>query len=68
MTIERRIEKVKHARALIGEAMAECGIPQFESLLRDADMYLHWSLWTLGEDMEMRPELESQAAVRTMAR
>ena len=68
MTIEQRIEKVRQARALIAEAIAECGIPQFESLLRDADMYLHWSLWTLGEDMELRPELESRTAERTMAR
>lgn len=62
MNIEQRIEKLKQARKLIAEAVADCGIPQLESTLRDADMNLHWALWNLGEVTELRQELESSAA------
>jgi hypothetical protein len=64
MEIEQRIEKIRRARALIDEALAGCDIPQFESMLRDADMYLHWSLWNLGEDVALRPELERSPAAQ----
>ncbi len=59
MTIEQRIEKLKQARILIADAVADSGIPQLESTLREADMNLHWALWNLGEVAELRPELET---------
>ena len=61
MNIEQRIERLKQARVLIAEAVAGSGIPQLESMLRDAEMNLHWALWNLGEVMELRPELEPPA-------
>jgi hypothetical protein len=60
MTIEQRVEKLKQARELIAEAVADSGIPQLESTLREADMNLHWALWNLGEVVELRPELETR--------
>lgn len=55
-----RIERLRQARQLISEAKADSGTPQIESLLRDADMSLHWALWNLGEIDDLFPELESR--------
>ncbi len=60
MKIEKRIEKIHRARQLVAEAGADCGVPQLESILRDADMNLHWALWNLGEPVELRPELDRE--------
>lgn len=58
MRMEERIAKVQAARALIQAAMAECEAPQIETMLRNADMELHWALWNLGVPIELRPELD----------
>lgn len=58
MRMEERIAKVQAARALIQAAMAECEAPQIETMLRNADMELHWALWNLGAPVELRPEIE----------
>jgi hypothetical protein len=58
MTIDQRIACLKAARKEIRQAAAGIGIPQLESILRDADMTLHWALWNFGEIDELRPELE----------
>ena len=60
MKIERRIEKIHQARQLVAEASADCDVPQLESILRDADMNLHWALWNLGEPVSLRPELDRE--------
>lgn len=58
MTDEERIDKLKVARRLVGEARSDCGLPQIESILNDADMALHWALWNLGEVETLHPVLE----------
>jgi hypothetical protein len=61
MTIDQRVDKLKQARKLVAEAVAGCGIPQLESMLREVDMNLHWALWNLGEVGDLTPDLEIQA-------
>ena len=58
MDIERRIAKIKEARALVAAASVDCDLPQIEAMLRNADMELHWALWNLGETVSLRPELD----------
>ncbi len=55
---EARIEKIKAARALIAEALQDCGIPMIEGALSEADLNLHWALWNLGEPVSLHPDLE----------
>lgn len=58
MAIEQQIARINEARALIGAALKDCGSPQIETMLRNADMELHWALWNLGVVVAHRPELE----------
>lgn len=58
MTIEQRIDKLEQARRLVADATGDCGIPQIEKILRDADANLHWALWNLGAPVSLRPELD----------
>ena len=58
MTHEERIEKIRSARSLIGEALDECGVPMIEGALAEADLNLHWVLWNMGEPVDLHPELE----------
>lgn len=58
MTDEQRIDKLEQARRLVAEAVADCGVPQIEKILRDADTNLHWALWNLGAPVSLRPELD----------
>ena len=61
MTLEERVAKIKQARALIIAATEGCDSPQIESMLRNADMELHWALWNLGAAVPLRPEAEYEA-------
>jgi hypothetical protein len=61
VTIDQRIERLRHARKLVAEAVTGCAIPQLECTLREADMNLHWALWNLGDVVELMPDLETQA-------
>ena len=56
MQMKERIAKIETARELLKAAMADCEIPQIETMLRNADMELHWALWNLGETPGLRPE------------
>jgi len=58
MTKENRVARIKEARSLIVAAMSGCDSPQIETILRSADMELHWALWNLGEPVSLRPELD----------
>ncbi|NIQ21404.1 MAG: hypothetical protein GTN92_03470, partial [Pseudomonas stutzeri] len=49
---------IKAARALIAEALQDCGIPMIEGALSEADLNLHWALWNLGEPVSLHPDLE----------
>jgi hypothetical protein len=59
MTHEERIEKLHSARKLVEEARADCGLPQIESLLNDVDMHLHWALWNMGSEEELRYDMDN---------
>ena len=52
------IAKLREARALVGEVVTGGEIPQIQSILKHADMNLHWALWNLGEVDGLRPDLE----------
>jgi hypothetical protein len=53
------IEKLKAARALLDEVYEGTDIPQIQSMMRHADMNLHWALWNLGEVETLRPDLKA---------
>ena len=63
MNSDEQIEAITKARALVIAAMADCGTPQIEAILRSADMELHWALWNLGAKVTLRPELEYPEAL-----
>ncbi len=58
MKPEQMIAKLRQARALVDEVVEGAEIPQIQSILRHADMNLHWALWNLGEVDGLRPDLE----------
>ncbi len=58
MPLANSISAIEQARALLKKALADCDIPQIESMLRNADMELHWALWNLGVPVALRPEFE----------
>ena len=58
MNPEKMIDKLRQARALVDEVVEGAEIPQIQSILRHADMNLHWALWNLGEVDGLRPDLE----------
>ena len=58
MPLANSISAIEQARALLKKALADCDIPQIESMLRNADMELHWALWNLGVVVALRPEFE----------
>jgi len=58
MAIEEQIARINEARTLIAAALTICDTPQIETMLRNADMELHWALWNLGVVVSHRPELE----------
>ncbi|MEJ2119643.1 MAG: hypothetical protein P8Z76_02850 [Alphaproteobacteria bacterium] len=53
------IEKLKAARTLLDEVYEGTDIPQIQSMMRHADMNLHWALWNLGEVETLRPDLKA---------
>lgn len=57
MTTEDHVERIRQARALLAPIIAGTEEPQIETILRNADMELHWALWNLGEAVEIRAEL-----------
>ncbi len=58
MTREERVSRIKEARSLIWSALSGCDSPQIETMLRNADLELHWALWNLGQPVALRPELD----------
>ena len=58
MNPEKMIDKLRQARALVDEVVEGAEIPQIQSILRHADMNLHWALWNLGEEVSLRPEID----------
>jgi hypothetical protein len=58
MQPDQIIEKLKAARDILGEVYEGTDIPQIQSMMRHADMNLHWALWNLGEVETLRPDLK----------
>ncbi len=58
MSNEDRIALIRQARELVQAAATGCGLPQIETILRSADMELHWALWNLGEAVPLRAEFD----------
>lgn len=58
MQTEERTARIRQARELIIAAIEGCDSPQIETMLRNADMELHWALWNLGERVSLRPEFD----------
>lgn len=58
MQLEKSIATIEQARGLLRTVLADCDIPQIESMLRNADMELHWALWNLGMPVALRPDFE----------
>jgi hypothetical protein len=59
MQPDQIIEKLKAARDILGEVYEGTDIPQIQSMMRHADMNLHWALWNLGEVETLRPDLKA---------
>jgi len=58
MSIEDRIALIRQARELVQAAATGSDLPQLETILRSADMELHWALWNLGEAVPLRAEFD----------
>jgi hypothetical protein len=64
MERETYIARISEARAGLRGLLRDCELPQIETMLRNADMELHWALWNLGVTVPLRPEAEYEAAKR----
>lgn len=56
--MEDVIEKIKEIRGVIKSLRDEVEEPSVAMYLSRADTYLHFILWTYGEEDELFPELE----------
>ena len=54
--IANTVAQIKSARDLVRQALAGCGLPQIQSIVRHADQNLHWALWNLAEPGTLFPE------------
>ena len=61
MHSESFIQRIADIRAELIAVMKDCEYPQIETMLRNADMELHWALWNLGVAVPIRPEAEYEA-------
>jgi hypothetical protein len=59
MDLQKRIDTIQQARALLDAAATGCDLPQIEAMLRNADAELHWALWNLGVPVPLRPEKDA---------
>ncbi len=58
------VARINQARADLRPLLRDCGWPQIEAMLRNADMELHWALWNLGVAVPLRPEADYEAPKR----
>lgn len=58
MNLESCIARINEVRGNLQQLMRDCESPQIETMLRNADMELHWALWNLGVAVPLRPEAE----------
>lgn len=54
--IDEMIADVRDARRVI-KKYEGIGIPQLERYIRNADINLHWILWSSGAAVQYRPDL-----------
>jgi len=62
MDTESYIARISEVRAQVKGLIEDCESPQIETMLRKADMELHWALWNLGVAVPLRPEGEYTAS------
>jgi len=61
-SVNELYELIKIAREKIWKALTKTDIPAVKKALKDADLMLHWSLWHLALEEELKPELEREKA------
>lgn len=64
MERETYIARISEARIGLRGLLRDCELPQIETMLRNADMELHWALWNLGVNVPLRPEADYEAPTR----
>jgi hypothetical protein len=64
MQRDNYIARIAEARADLHGLLRDCKWPQIETMLRNADMELHWALWNLGVTVPLRPEADYEAPKR----
>jgi len=64
MERETQIARIAEIRTQLRELLQDCKLPQIETMLRNADMELHWALWNLGAVVPLRPEEDYQRSAR----
>lgn len=64
MDRESCIAHITEAREGLRLLLQDCDLPQIETMLRNADMELHWALWNLGVAVPLRPEAEYEPSAR----
>ncbi len=57
MSPDAMIAKLRQARAIVDQVVAGTEAPQIQSILKHADMNLHWALWNPGAVDGLRPDL-----------
>lgn len=63
MTRDDQVAALRRARAEVARVTAGCESPQIETILRSADMELHWALWNLGEPVALRADFNAAQGV-----
>ncbi len=58
MERENYIAHITEVRTGLRGLLKDCKLPQIETMLRNADMELHWALWNLGVAVPLIPEAE----------
>jgi hypothetical protein len=64
MERETYVARISEIRAQLRELLQGCKSPQIETMLRNADMELHWALWNLGVVVPLRPEDDYQRSAQ----
>jgi hypothetical protein len=64
MERETYVARISEIRGQLRELLQDCKSPQIETMLRGADMELHWALWNLGVVVPLRPEADYQRSAQ----
>jgi hypothetical protein len=64
MERETYVARISEIRVQLRELLQDCKSPQIQTMLRNADMELHWALWNLGVAVPLRPEADYQRSAQ----